>query len=116
MQRRAWLGVFCAVLVATACGGKTEASGSGGVAGSGGGTGGIGGGSGGVTGGSGGAGGSGGLSPECQALEDEFGAAMAQAKTCNMLVNSLQCTLSIGGDIQCSCLTYVNPGNGAAVQ
>ncbi len=60
-------------------------------------------------------GGTGGLNPKCQALLDGFDAALAQAKQCSPMVNSLQCTTEVGDDIQCPCPTFVNPANTAAL-
>ena len=112
-RARLWLVVVGAALLA--CGGQTAKSGTGGggSGGSGGSTGGSGG-AGGTTGGSGGSGGSGG-NPQCAELEQEYADYLAQAKSCNSLINSLQCTESIDDSLACPCPTYVNPANADAV-
>lgn len=105
----AWL-ALCAALAS--CGGKSESGGSGGASGAGGGTGATGATGGGGTGATGGTGGS---TATCDMLESAYAAALAEAKTCNPVLSSLQCTQVVDTELPCPCTTYVNPANAAAV-
>lgn len=99
---------LCAALaLAAACGGKSEDGESGGSGGSGGGSGGSGG-------GSGGSGGTMGMS--CSELAKAYAVALAEAKLCNSLINSLQCTQMVDDVLDCPCSTFVNPANTEAMQ
>ena len=93
---------FALALWLFACSGKAVIDGNGDRAGEGGAVGG------GQTGGSGG-------QPSCDALTAQFATAMVEAKQCNPLVNTLQCTLEIKSALRCGCPTFVNPGNASAV-
>ncbi len=54
--------------------------------------------------------------PSCDALEAEYGTALAQAKRCDPFVSSLQCTQAVKSAFTCGCTTYANPGNSQALE
>lgn len=113
-----WSRAALVAWVLVACGGETDGGGSGGTTASGGNGGSGGSGATGGTGGStaGGTGGSGGLPIECNELGKLYAAALADAKLCSPMINSLQCTLVFPDELACPCNTYVNPDNAQAVQ
>jgi hypothetical protein len=117
-----WLHVLSAAALAVACGGKTAgAGGTGGAGGTCGGTGGTSTGgtstggtsTGGTSTGGTSTGGTSGTS--CAELEGMYAAALAEAKSCNSLINSLQCTQQVNDELACPCTTYVNPANADAM-
>ena len=52
---------------------------------------------------------------DCDALEMQYAAALADAKVCDPALSVAQCTASAGYDLPCGCPTFVNPDNDAAV-
>ena len=52
----------------------------------------------------------------CTQLEQQYSAYLAQAKGCNSLINSLQCTQLVDTELACPCSTYVNPANTDALK
>jgi len=105
--RRSWTWAVAAAALVVSCGGETDTGGSGGTT-----TGGSGGtttgGSGGTT--TGGSGGTGGVGT-CDALEKEYAAALADAKQCNPMMSSPQCTVLVPDELACPCDTYVSADN-----
>jgi len=65
---------------------------------------------------SGGTGGTGGTGAACSSISDDFSAALAQAKGCDLLAVSPECTLLVDTSIDaCGSYQFVNPANSAAV-